>query len=537
MIKEQLRKIVEESIKKIYPEIEIDFEIEYPPRKEMGDYSTQVALKLAKKIKQKPAEIAQKIAENLPANNLIEKAAEQAGFLNFWLKSDFLANEINQILNQKSDYGHSDLGQGKKLQVEFISANPTGPLTLGNARGGFLGDCLSNILSFADYDVWREYYVNDCGKQIEALGKSVLGIEKIYQGEYIEQLKSRVKSKDPVKAGQEAAKIIKEEIIEADVGKMGIGFDQWFWESSLILDGSVEKAIDELKKKKLVYEKEGALWFKTSQFSDDKDRVLVKKDGSYTYFATDIANHLNKFDRGFEQVIDIWGADHHGDVPRIKAAAKVFGFDKKLEIILHQFVRILEGGEPVRMSKRSGRYILIRDLIDEVGLDVVRFFFLMYDANTHIDFDLKLAREHSEKNPVYYIQYMSARINGILEKIKMQKSILRLRSGLMVSEVEPSKIKMKMKNLEFSEKAEIDLVKELIKFPDLIAEITQDKQVQKLPQYLTSLARTFHNFYDCCRVISDDQVIDQNRLALVAASQIVLKNGLELLEIRAPERM
>jgi arginyl-tRNA synthetase len=523
MIKDEIKKMVRVAVIKAYPDVELgDFDIEYPPRKEMGDYSTQIALKLAKDVKEKPQIIAQKIIENLPKSDLIKTAEEKSGFLNFWISDEFLSGEIDKILVEKSDYGRSNLGQGKKVQVEFISANPTGPLTLGNARGGFLGDVLANILSFSGFDAWREYYVNDCGKQIEALGKSVLGIEKIYQGSYIDEIKPRIKSNDPMKAGKESAKIIKEEIIESDCEKMGIGFDEWFWESNLIKQGQVEKMLSKLKSKGFSYEKDGATWFRSTKFGDDKDRVLVKKDGTFTYFATDIANHINKFDRGFDYVIDIWGADHHGDVPRMKAAAKVFGYDKKLEFILHQFVRILEKGESVRMSKRTGKYILIRDLIDEVGLDVVRFFFLMFAASTHIDFDLKLAKEKSEKNPVYYIQYVNARIHGILEKIKNQNE----------------KIKIKNQNEKLLKKpCEIELIKELIKFPEVIGEIAKDRQVQKLPNYLLTLSKKFHNFYDNCRVITDNKELTQARLNLILATQSVLKNGLKLLEIQAPDKM
>jgi arginyl-tRNA synthetase len=541
-----------ELLKRVVPKTEID--IEMPKEKQFGDYSTNLALDLARKTKKNPLEIAQKIVKKLPKTDFIEKIeVAPPGFINFYLKDEWLAERVGEILKQGERFGSSDLGKGQKIQIEFISANPTGPLTLGNGRGGFLGDVLANVLEKTGYQVEREYYLNDTGNQILALGQSILNSKLktkkskpqlktqnllrsnkvpersegfLYRGEYIKKIAQKIKETEPKKVGEQAAKIIFEDIIKKDIQKMGIKFDAYKSEKSLINSSAVKKAIEKLKKKGLVYQKDDAVWFSSTKFGDDQDRVLIKKTGEYTYFASDIAYHLDKINRGFDLLLDIWGADHHGDVPRIKAIAKVFGFEDKLKIILHQFVRLLENGKTIRMSKRTGTYITLSELIDEVGLDVVRFFFLTKSPETHLDFDLKLAKEQSEKNPVYYIQYATARCSSILRKSQIPNPKSETNS------------KSQIPNLKLLiHPAEIELIKQLIKFPDILEEISQNYQVQKLPFYALDLATSFHNFYEKCRVISAQRDLSLARLSLVLATQIVLKNTLNILGIRAPETM
>ena len=353
---------------------------------------------------------------------------------------DVFCEELEKILEQKENYGKSDLGQNKKAQVEFISANPTGPLTLGNGRGGFYGDVLANILAKTGFDVEREYYVNDVGEQIKKLGHSILDDEQaVYRGEYISDLRDKLDSRlrgndkkdggngkresgndnhDAEKIGKQAAEIIMQEMIMPTIEKkMKIKFDGYFNENSLYEDGKVDEIIDYLKEKKLAYEQEGALWFKSTQFGDEKDRVLIKADGEKTYLASDIAYLKNKFERKFNKLVYIWGADHHGYVGRIKAAASALGYNSDdIEIIIMQLVRLMSGGKEIRMSKRAGTYIALDELLDEISLDVARFFFLMYSPDTHMNFDLDLAKEHSQKNPVYYVQYAYARMHSIFKK-------------------------------------------------------------------------------------------------------------------------
>lgn len=510
-----------------------DILVASPKEENFGDYSTNIALILASKKRQSPLELAKQIVKSLPKVDFLKKVeAVPPGFINFYLSEEWLTKQIKEIIVQKKSFGSCNLGKGEKVQIEFVSANPTGPLTLGNGRGGFLGDVLARILEFAGFEVEREYYVNDTGNQITILGKSILAVkqgslktkefleenQQLYRGQYIEDLAGKVTGDDPKKVGYQAAMIILSDIIKKTVEKAGIRFDSWILESSLIKQGLVKKAIERLKRKGMVYEKEGAVWFSSSKFGDDKDRVLIKQDGEYTYFASDIAYHLNKVSRGYSQIIDIWGADHHGDVPRIMAAAEALGFASKLKIILHQFVRLIQGGKVVRMSKRSGTYITLSELIDEVGLDAVRFFFLTKSAETHLDFDIDKAKEKSEQNPVYYIQYASARIHGILEKKQPKLSEENLR--LLIHP------------------AEILLIKHLIKLPELVEEIARDYQVQKLPFYALKLANLFHNFYEKCRVLDESSCqLSEARLALVLASKIVLENVLNLMGIKAPERM
>ena len=481
-----------------------------------GDYSTNIAMQL-----KKPAnEIAGKLKSDLFEK--IEVAGP--GFINFFLSKGYLQKQIGTILKEKEKFGNLKIGKGKKVNVEFISANPTGPLTLGNGRGGFCGDVLANILAKAGYGVKREYYINDVGEQIRKLGHSVLGdAEAVYKGHYIEELRMRLtgaSADEAEKVGERAAKVILEKMIRPTVKKIKIKFDTWFSEKSLYQKKEVDRILDFLKKKKLTYESEGALWFKSTQFGDDKDRVLVKADGEKTYLTSDVAYLKNKFARGFQKLIFFWGADHYGYVSRIKAAAEALGYKKEqIDIIIMQLVRLIQEGKEARMSKRTGTYVTLDELINEVGLDVSRFFFVSRAADSHLNFDLNLAKEQSEKNPVYYVQYAHARICSILKKSKAKLFEAELRTDLLAYP------------------AELKLIKQLMIFPEIIEDTAKDYQVQRLPQYAVDLATVFHQFYRDCRVIGEDKNLTQARLALVSTTQIVLKNTLSLMGISAPEKM
>lgn len=541
MLKEKIRKIIQAellALKKsgflVIPNVL--FELERPAEETYGDYSVNVAMKLAKVLKKSPLEVAQLLTSRLlkskEARKLFSKIeAKEPGFINFYLSADYFADALKEILKQQEKFGNLNIGKKEKMQVEFISANPTGPLTLGNGRGAFLGDVLVNVLKKAGYRVEREYYINDVGEQILKLGHSVLGdSEAVYRGEYIDQLKKDIKGSSAREVGDRAAKVILEEMIKPLVEKkLKIKFDQWFLESKLYQSGEVDQVITELKKKDLLYEQDGALWFKSTNYGDDKDRVLIKAPaeekelGEKTYFASDIAYIKNKLQRGFKKLIYIWGADHFGYINRMKAATQALGHTAEdMQIIIMQLVRLVENGQEVRMSKRTGVYVLLEELVDEVGLDAARFFFLMRSADSHLNFDLGLAKEQSQKNPVYYVQYAFARMHGIVTKLKTKNEKLKVTSETI-------------KLLNHS--SELSLMRELSKFAEVVESVAQDYQVQRLPQYALDLVMAFHKFYEDCRVITEDKKLTQSRLALVRAAKIVLKNVLDLMGINAPEKM
>ncbi len=529
MIREEIRKLIQE----VLPE-ETTIEIERIENKSFGDYSINAAFKIAKTFKKNPMEAAEIIVAKCKSSDtdlFVKIEISQPGFINFFLSEKYLQKQVEAIWEKGKKYGEVNFGQNQKVQVEFISANPTGPLTLGNARGGFFGDVLASVLQKAGYQTEREFYINDAGEQVVKLGHSVLNDEQaVYQGEYINELREQinVKNKSATEIGQEAANLILENMLKPAVAKMRIEFDHWFAESSLHQHNKVQKVIELLKAKNLTYEEGGALWFKSTQFGDDKDRVLTKKDGQTTYLAADAAYHFNKFqERGFDRVINIWGADHHGDVARLKAIVEILGFKNQLDIILLQFVRLMKKGEEKRMSKRAGVYVTVEELIDEVGLDVAKFFFLMRSPDSHLNFDLSLAKEQSEKNPVYYVQYAYARICSILRKAQ--------EDGVLPLGRDWSPTKVGTPKLTYS--SELDLIKQLIRLPEIIEDIAKDYQVQRLPQYALDLVRAFHKFYEECRVISEDKNLTQARLGLVKATQIVLKNILDLMGLSAPEKM
>jgi arginyl-tRNA synthetase len=465
--------------------------------------------------------------------------AAKPGFINFFLKKEYLQKEIKRILEEREKFGQLKIGKNKKIQVEFISANPTGPLTVGNARGGPFGDVLGNVFKKAGFKVEKAYYINNYGMQILTLGHSVLkDSESQYKGAYIDDLIKEMKRKDlyPVgshisdsfrayRVGEKAAEVLVK-IIKKTTDRMGIKYDEWISEKKLHKLGAVDKVIEFLREKNLTYEKEGALWFKSSNFGDERDRVVVKSDGWKTYLAGDLTFHQYKFKKKkFDKVIDIWGADHYGDVPGLQAGVSALGFKGKLDIILLQFVTLFEKGKELKMSKRLGTFVTMDELLDMVGNDAVRFFFLQKSADTHLNFDLELAKEQSEKNPVYYIQYANARIHSILKKSKIKMPTVRTQKK--------SQINFKLLN----HRTELELIKRLIQFPEIIEDAANDYQVQRIPQYALDLATVFHRFYRDCRVLSDDKKLTQARLALLLATKTVFENTLDLMGISAPEKM
>jgi len=540
MIREKIAKLVKETIKELQKEKVLQFfdipeiKIEHPEEKTHGDYSTNVAMQIVKDIKTKPIEIAKLLNSKLKAkkSKFFEKIeVVNPGFINFFLSKGYLQVQISKILKEKEKYGQLKIGKNKKVQVEFISANPTGPLTVGNARGGPVGDVLGNILKKAGFIVEKAYYINDYGMQILTLGHSVLKDEKAkYKGDYINYLNKIIKEEDPYKAGEMAAKIIVKEMIKKSAEKMGIKYDEWASESSFYASGEVDKVLKFLKKKNLLYEKEGAFWFKSVKFGDKRDRVVIKKDGWKTYLAGDIAYHRYKFEKKkFDKVINIWGADHYGDVPGLQAAVEALGHKGKLDIILLQFVTLLKKGEKLKMSKRAGIYVAMDELIDEIGNDVVRFFFLQRAASTHLDFDLSLAKDKSEKNPVYYVQYAYARICSILRKAINNKQ--------QATRINTSKSPVSRCLSLLTHPAELDLIKQLIRFPEIIEDAARDYQIQRLPQYAIDLATIFHKFYQNCKVLTEDKNIREARINLISATKIVLGSILNLIGVSAPEKM
>ena len=523
-----------------------DFTLEIPREKAHGDFATNVAMLLSKENRMAPRQIAQIILDNFANIQQYVEKIEIAGpgFINFYLGTDWLYEVLPLVIKEDKRYGCSDLGQGKRIQVEFVSANPTGLLHMGNARGAALGDSLCNVLTAAGYEVTREFYINDAGNQIENFGKSLearylqlLGQEadfpeEGYHGEDIIETVKNIIAEEGDKYLQVETELRREFLIQKaleekinnikrDLARFGVEYDVWFSEQSLHDSGAITQTIQELQHKGLVYEKEGALWFRTTELGEEKDEVIVRSNGLATYFAADIAYHKNKFERGFEKVINIWGADHHGHVARMKGAMEALGYDPdNLQVILMQLVRLFRGGEIVRMSKRSGQYITLSELIDEVGRDAARFFFVMRSPDSHLEFDLDLAKKESADNPVYYVQYAHARINSIL-----------LASPEKLAQPEDVDFTL------LKEEAELALIRKIAEFPDEIEGVALSYEPHHLTRYAHELASLFHSFYNSCRVLTDEQDLRRARLYLVNAARITLRNVLLLLGVSAPEKM
>ena len=524
-------------------------EIEEPKIEAHGDYATNFAMVMAKTQKMAPRRIAEVLTAHLDgAEDLIaETVIAGPGFINFHIQPAAWAPLLKAIPAAGDNYGAIDIGQGRQVQVEFVSSNPTGPLHVGHGRGAAVGDTVANILAFCGYDVQREYYINDSGRQIRTLGLSVLlrykallgqtvdFPEDCYQGGYIKALAGELRDRDGealLAQDEEAAlmtcaRFAAEKIIAGirqDLLDFGVVFDQWFSEQSLYDSGRVADCIQSFREMGQVYEKDGALWFKTTARGDEKDRVVVRSDGRTTYFASDIAYHQEKFERGFERVIDVWGADHHGYIPRIKASVAAAGIDPdRFEVILVQLVNLLRGGAPVAMSTRAGEFVTLQDVVNEVGRDAARFIFLTRHYANPLDFDLEVAKQKSNDNPVYYVQYVHARIASIRRKAAESQA------GAFDS-ADPGLARLNTPE-------DVALIKHLVRYPAVVAAAARQMEPHRITFYLMNLAGAFHSYYNKQRVLVDDPVTSHGRLYLVTAVQTVIRNGLTLLGVSAPERM
>ena len=553
----ELKNIIEQAVKKAVsngalPEAEMpQFNIEKPANKDNGDYSTNVAMAGARAFKKAPRMIAEAIVSCIDLDGTAFERVEIAGpgFMNFFLSQQFYSNVLKDVFSCGKDYGKSDYGQGKRVLVEFVSANPTGPMHIGNARGGAIGDCLASVLDWAGFSVNREFYVNDAGNQIEKFATSlevrylqhydpsIELPEDAYHGQdIVEHAENFIKeygdkyvnadSKERRKALVDFALPKNIAGLERDLGRYRITYDKWFRESTLHNDGSVQRVIDALKEKDVTYEQDGALWFKASEYGNDKDIVLVRANGLPTYIVPDIAYHYNKLvTRGYDKAIDVLGADHHGYVPRMKAALTALGLDaSRLDCVIMQMVRLVREGETIKLSKRSGKAITLNTLIDEVPLDAARFFFNLREPNSHFDFDLELAAKQSSENPVYYVQYAHARICSIIKKAQEQGVELKT----------PSDDELALLN----SKEEKDLIRHLSLLTDEIVSAAKSYDPAKITHYVIELATLFHKFYNAQRVMLDDnEGLMQARLFLCKAVKDTIYNILTMLKITAPEVM
>ncbi len=544
-IEDYLKNIINEALKRSGID---DFEnilIENPRQKNFGDKSTNVAMMLTKRLKKNPRQIAEELISNLQFdNNIIEKTEIAGpGFINFYIATDYLGSVGKKILDSPSDWGKNNVGNNTKTLVEFVSANPTGPLTIGHGRQAVLGDTVARLLEWCGYKVDREYYFNDAGRQMRVLGESVrlrylelLG-EKIefpddhYKGEYITEIAQSIKDEfgESLKTDttsevfkERAEKTIFEDI-KNTLSRMGIVFDNFYNEKDLYKNGKIEETLSKLKTKELLYEKDGAVWFKTTSMGMEQDRVLVKSSGEPTYRLPDIAYHQEKFNRGYELLVDLFGSDHIATYPDVLAALKALGFDsEKVKVLIHQFVTLYEGNKIIKMSTRKANFVTLDELMDEVGVDVTRYFFVMRSMDSHLNFDIKLAKQQSEENPVYYNQYAHARICSILRKAEFAKNDERLEKA------DWSLLK---------HAAEKELMKTILEFPRIVKQAGENFEPHRIPNYLTVLAQAFHKFYTECHVMVDNQELKLARLALCEASRITMANGLSVIGVSAPDKM
>jgi len=525
--------------------------IELTRDRKFGDYATNVAMVLASHINGNPRQFAQALADRIletdNGENIDKVEIAGPGFINITMSGDYWVKAVRRVLTEGSRYADSNTGQGKRVQVEFVSANPTGPLHVGHGRGAAMGDALANVLEAAGFDVQREYYINDAGNQIENLGQSVYARylelfgnqvdfpEGGYQGDYIKEIADDLKAtlgdrhlhKSHDSVVQEISEYASHRIladIKEDLEQFGVRFDRWFSEKSLFDGNEVKQALEEMESRGHIYREDDAVWFRSTRMDDDKDRVVIKADGSLTYFASDVAYHRNKFNRGFERVINIWGADHHGYVDRMKAAVVALGKQKEdLQILLVQFVNLLRHGKPVAMSTRAGEFVTLREVREEVGRDAARFIFLTRKADSKLDFDLDLAKERSNDNPVFYVQYAHARICSIIRNAEQ--------TGISLPEPEDADLAM----LVLPEEKE--LIRHLAALPDVVDGAALALEPHRLTNYLRDISTTLHNYYYHHRVLTDDADLTTARLALVTAVRIAVRKALTLLGVTAPERM
>ncbi len=534
-------------------ELTLDLEpvitLDAPRDKAHGDLATTLALTLAKSEAKPPRKIAEIIVSNIRDEEGVIRKAEIAGpgFINFFFNQERWRRTLFDIESEGEEFGLADLGKGRKALVEFVSANPTGPLHVGHGRGAALGDALSNLLAATGFDVAREFYINDAGRQIQllalsvycryqqALGNEVRFPEDGYHGAYISEIAESFTKRHGNKFLREEfekcrdvfADYGKEAMladIRQDLDSFGVKFDVWFSEAGLLKDGSVQESLDELRESRNVYEKDGALWLRSTLYGDDKDRVVIKGDGSYTYLATDIAYHRNKLGRGYDTLVNIWGADHHGYIPRIQAVIRAFGHPKEsLHVLLVQLVSLMRQGQPVPMSKRAGDFVTLRDVIQDVGRDAARYIFLTRRSDSHLDFDLDIAKEQSRENPVYYVQYAHARIASLFREADGR--------GIGIPKTDAVDVSL----LDLPE--EQDIIKKLAQYPEVIEEAALAYEPHRITYYLQDLAGLVHNYYFKHRIIGDDAGRTVARLFLMKQVKPVIKGALEILGVSAPERM
>lgn len=554
-IKDILNDIIQEALTGLCRDNDLETDLpeiilERPKRQGQGDWATNVALQMARNFNLPPRELARLFVERLPENAHIKKVEIAGpGFINFFLTNRWIRDVVEDILSSNDAYGRPDLGKNRDVQVEFVSANPTGPLHVGHGRGAAVGDITANILSFAGWNVQREYYVNDAGLQMDILGRStraryfeLAGLpekapfpEDGYKGDYIYDLakglleekgvsllEMAIEDSLPYFRDYASAHILNS--IKKDLEGFGVKFDRWFSEKSLYDNHLVMRTVNYLKDKGYVYEEEGALWFRSTAFEDEKDRVLIRANGVPTYFASDVAYHKEKFDRGFDRVIDVWGADHHGYIPRVRSAIAALGKDPDaFSVFLIQFVNLLRGGEQIAMSTRAGEFITLKDVLDEVGVDATRYFFVMRRSDSHLDFDLELAKRQSTDNPVYYIQYAHARICSVLKEADTRGITLDIEEGFDEEALSTSEEKR--------------LAARISAFPEEVEKAALEMAPHVIANYALELAGDFHSFYNSCRILGESDGIMKARLFLAEAAGILLAINLRLLGISAPERM
>jgi arginyl-tRNA synthetase len=578
-LKQHLKDLLLQALSQLKPTdtLPTEVQVERSRDNQHGDFASNVALVLAKVAKRAPRELAQEIIGALPSSEHIERVEIAGpGFINFFLKPGAILNTVTQILAEKAHYGRLTIGQGKRILVEFVSANPNGPLHIGHGRGAAYGSVIANLLEAAGFSVHREYYVNDAGRQmdilavsvwlryLELLGETVTFPEKAYRGEYVKGIASDLHAvvgdtlflslahamenlpvtEDADRDADALVQRVKDllgpsryetlhrigldqmrECIRRDLADFGVEYDTWFSERSLTDDGSVDRAIARLTDSGRIYVKDGAHWFNSSAFGDEKDRVVIRENGQKTYFASDIAYHMNKCERGFDQLIDIWGADHHGYVPRVKGALAALGEDpERLEVLLVQFATLYRGKERVQMSTRAGEFVTLRELFEEVGKDATRFFYVMRRCEQHLDFDLELAKSQSADNPVYYIQYAHARIASVFRQLKDK--------GLDWDQADGSG---SLGLLTASE--EQALIQTLARYPEVVESAALSREPHQIPNYLRDLATSFHAYYTTHQFLVEDTPLRNARLNLIVGVKQVIQNGLALLGVTAPEVM
>jgi arginyl-tRNA synthetase len=551
-MKELIKEKLETFIREKYSLEGLNYTIEEPKDRHLGDLATNVCFLLSKHLKKPPNVLAEEIAKEL--SNQDFQAEPLRGFINFRFSEGRIKESFRELLNLASNYYFEDMGRGKKLQIEFVSANPTGPLHLGHGRGAVVGDALYRLLKAFGYDVVREYYINDAGYQVYLFGLSILYRvyelfgkedqelkqkfeEEGYKGNYVKELAKDVKAffgeevlgwdreQAIEKLGEYGVKRMLEDIKET-LAFMGVEFDLWVSEKSLHQRGLVEKVIKLLEEKGYTYTQEGALWFKSSNFGDDKDRVLVRSDGTPTYFAGDIAYHYYKYERGFEGVINLWGADHWGYLPRLKGALKALGIPEDwLKVEFVQMVKLFSGGKEIRMSKRTGEFITLRELLEEVGVDAVRFIFLTKRSDTPLDFDIDLVKQNTAENPVFYVQYAHARVRGVFREVRQR------------FDIDPDKESLTEYINHMKDQQGLELMKKLLFFKDTLKDAVLNLSPHLIVYDLLEIAKLFHNYYNHHRVMVEDKSLMMGRLSLLKGVEIGLKVGLNLIGVNAPERM